>query len=251
VLEKIPLKEGNTEARIIHFYSSILDASPKVSALKPNYAFFAQYGFEGLRALRELIAKYKGKYPIILDAKRGDISTSAGAYAREIFEFYGADATTVSPYTGSDSIKPFMQFPDCFSYVLCRTSNPSAGELQSLKAGGKPLYLHVAQNLAALDEGKGLLGAVVGATAPKELRTIAKVLSPAKGPLLIPGVGSQGASAKETAKILKRAYGENVHLCLINASSSINYAYLEQKTEDFAGAALKEIERMNKEIHIR
>lgn len=260
VLEKIPIQQGDAEEKITCFYSEILDSSPKVSALKPNYAFFAQYGFEGLRALKTLISKYSNSYPIILDAKRGDIGKTAQAYAREIYSFWGADATTLSPYMGADSITPFMSYKDKFSYILCRTSNESAEQFQGLKSRAKkspgqpskslPLYLNVAKEMQRLDSGQNLLGLVVSATAPKELSKLCKALQEPKLPLLIPGVGSQGGDLKKAVKTLKKAYGEGIRSCLINASSSINFAFEKEGTQDYVGAANKEISRMNKEIRI-
>ncbi|MFA6213920.1 MAG: orotidine-5'-phosphate decarboxylase, partial [Candidatus Micrarchaeia archaeon] len=148
------LPAEGSEAKIVSFFSQIADAAlaegKSVSALKPNYAYFAQYGFEGLRALKSLIERYKGKLPIILDAKRADIGKSSEAYAEEAFGFWGADALTVSPYMGHDSLSPFLA--RCKQgggmYVLCRTSNPGASDFQSLALeGGRPLFLEVARKL--------------------------------------------------------------------------------------------------------
>ena len=135
------------EEKIVYFYTQIIDAAlsekQSISALKPNYAFFAQYGFDGLRALKTIIERYSGKLPIILDAKRGDIGKSSEAYANEVFNFWGADAVTVSPYMGYDSVLPFIE--RCKTgrgvYVLCRTSNEGAADFQSLRMeNGKQLF---------------------------------------------------------------------------------------------------------------
>jgi len=241
--------------KIISFFSQIIDASlaekSSISALKPNYAYFAQYGFEGLRALKSLIERYSGKLPIILDAKRGDIGKSSAAYAAEAFDFWGADALTVSPYMGHDSLSPF--FGRCKqgkgAYVLCRTSNTGAADFQSLPLeGGKPLFAEVARKVCEW-HGDGV-GMVMGATAPSE---IGAVLQPFRGagkrlPLLVPGVGAQGASARETARALKSAWPDAFSLHRINSSSAIAYAHRKKGTGDFVGAALAEIARMNSEI---
>ncbi|MEM2963506.1 MAG: orotidine-5'-phosphate decarboxylase, partial [Candidatus Anstonellales archaeon] len=230
--------------------SSILDSNPRVCAIKPNYAFFAQYGFDGLRALKRIIDSYKKTYPVILDAKRSDIGKTSEAYAKEVFLFWGADATTVSPYLGSDTIKPFLLYKTNFSYVLCRTSNDSAREFQSLKSANLPLYLHVARKVQELDASRGLLGLVVGATAPLELEKIASTLRKPKLPLLIPGIGAQRGDLKKTMQILKKHYRERTSICLINASSSISYAYAKENAADYVGSALKEIDNLNRQIKL-
>ncbi len=244
-----------TEEKITSFFSQIIDASlaePKsISALKPNYAYFAQYGFDGLRALKSLVERYSGKLPIILDAKRGDIGKSSAAYAAEAFDFWGADALTVSPYMGHDSLLPF--FDRCKKgkgvYVLCRTSNPGASDFQSLRLeDGRQLFSEVARKLEKWHING--VGMVMGATAPDELEAAMWVFYDAKKqlPLLVPGVGAQGASAAGTAKVLKNVWPEAFPLHRINSSSAIAYAHRKKGTDDFVGAALSEIKRMNGEI---
>ncbi len=254
-LSQMPHSSLGREERIVQFFSEIIDASlgqpPSISALKPNYAYFAQYGFDGLRALQTLIQRYKGKLPIILDAKRGDIGQSSEAYAKECFDFWNADALTVSPYMGYDSLSPF--FERCKAgkgvYVLCRTSNPGAADFQSLNIeGGKQLFSEVAQKLHKWHTPG--LGAVMGATALDELEAFLWIFYDGKKevPLLIPGVGAQGASAAETARLLRSVWNEALPLHRINSSSAIAYAYKKKGTEDYVGAALEEIKRMNAEI---
>jgi orotidine-5'-phosphate decarboxylase len=243
------------EERIVQFFSGIIDAalvqSPSVSALKPNYAYFAQYGFDGLRAMQALIARYKGKLPIILDAKRGDIGKSSEAYAKECFDFWNADALTVSPYMGHDSLTPF--FERCKAgkgvYVLCRTSNAGASDFQSaLLDSNKQLFMEVASRLEKWHVPG--MGAVIGANAPDELESVLWLFYDRKKhfPLLIPGVGAQGGSAAETAKTLRTTWSEDFPLHRINSSSAIAYAYKKKGTDDFVGAALGEIKKMNQEI---
>lgn len=249
-LERIPVKHS-TELSIIKFYFDILDAieedsRARISAVKPNYAFFAQYGFDGLRALKVIIDKCKGKWPVILDAKRGDIGRGSEAYARECFEFWGADALTVSPFMGRDSVEPFLRYTKEGKgvYILCRTSNLGARDLQ------ESIYPRIAQKIMKWDE-EGI-GAVVGATNVGELTEIARMFahSGKKIPLLIPGVGAQGGSAKEVSSILKKIRKRDLLLHRINASSSISYAYEKKKSSDYVGAALKEIKKLNSEISL-
>ncbi|MBS3133088.1 orotidine-5'-phosphate decarboxylase [Candidatus Woesearchaeota archaeon] len=251
VIEKIPFEEKNNGKKIIKFYGDIIEAvAGNVSAVKPNYAFFAQYGFPGLRALKKVIGiSRKKKLPVILDAKRGDIGKSSEAYAREVFDFWKADAVTVSPYMGTDSVEPFIS--RCSSgkgvYVLVRTSNTGASDLQEIiSTNGKKMLIKVAEKV--VEWHKDGVGAVVGATNPEELKNISEFFSSAKKsvPLLIPGVGSQGGSAKEVAAILKNIGDIKIHR--INSSSGINYAYKKNETNDYAGAAARAVKELNEEI---
>lgn len=254
-LDQMPHSALPREERIVSFFSEIIDASlqqpQSISALKPNYAYFAQYGFDGLRALKSLIDKYKGKLPIIFDGKRGDIGKSSEAYAKEAFDFWNADSLTVAPYMGYDSVSPFLE--RCAlgkgAYILCRTSNKGAADFQSLPVeNGKQLFMEVAQKMFKWHVSG--MGAVLGATALDELEAVMWLFydSHKQLPLLIPGVGAQGASAAETAKTLRSVWSESMPLHRINSSSAIAYAYKKTGTDDYVGAALEEIARMNKEI---
>jgi len=252
VLEKIPVK-GDTEQRITKFYLDILNAvnssDAKPGIVKPNYAFYAQYGFEGLRALKKIIEEYKKHFLVILDCKRADIGNTSAAYAKEVFDFWGADAITVQPYLGYDSIKPFIDY--CKKgkgvYLLVRTSNPGAREVQDLVSGNKPVYMKIAENVLKYHEPG--VSAVVGATYPQELEKISEffVKSGKSVPFLIPGVGAQGGSAKEVVSALKKTKNE-LAIHRINSSSGINYAYEKSNTKDYADAAVKAIEELNGEI---
>ncbi len=258
VMERIPLKEGDVEQKITGFYEDLLDACVGEDclpgAVKPNYAFFAQYGFEGLRSLKHVIERAKKlKLPVILDAKRGDIGNSSRAYAQEVFGFWQADAVTVAPYMGSDSVKPFIEFAEKHGkgvYVLNRTSNAGAKDFQDLLAGGKKLYLSVADKIVEWGAGaKGNLGAVVGATSLAELAEINSFYAKAKNPvpLLIPGVGAKGAKASDVVAQLKKG-SKNLFLHRVNSSSELNYAYEKQRTSDYAGASVKALKQLNEEI---
>jgi len=226
------------ENKISPFFHPIIDKlldENAISALKPNYAWFAQYGFDGLYALEDIMQHYRNKVPIILDAKRGDIGKSSEAYAREAYDFWGADAVTISPYMGYDSVAPFVR-EGKLAYVLCRTSNKGAEDLQELKCGKAQLYEAVAAKAA-----KWNCGLVVGATGT----AIAKLAKSTNGkvPFLIPGVGAQGGDLEAVMKAIKGNPG--IHR--INASSSIAYAYEKQGGRP-ADAALKEAEKLNAAI---
>lgn len=252
VIEKIPAKGKDVGARIVKFYCEILNSvADKIAAVKPNYAFFAQYGFDGLKAMEELIAAAKKKkLPVILDAKRGDIGRSSDAYSREVFAIWKGDAVTVSPYMGTDSVAPFISW--CGKgkgvYVLVRTSNPGAADLQELQLkSGKEVFMAAAEKVVGWH--KPGVGAVVGATSTAELEKIARFFAATKKkiPLLIPGIGTQGGSAKEVAAVLRKVNkGLSIHR--INSSSGISYAYEKSGSSDYVGAAVKAVEGLNREI---
>lgn len=257
VLEKIPLK-GTTEQVLVKFFQDILDAATSENTLpsivKPNIAFYEQYGFEGLRALKKIITAYqKQDIPVLLDAKRADIGKTSAAYAKNLFDFWGADAITVAPYMGTDSVSPFIEYckKDKGVYILARTSNKGAVDIQNLMVNKTPIYMKTAQKITEWSKDSGV-GAVVGATYPKELEAISKlfVQSRKQIPLLIPGVGAQGGSAKEVVQALKNTKN-NLSIHRINSSSAILYAYQKQDTDDYAGAAVKAIKQLNKEIDFR
>jgi orotidine-5'-phosphate decarboxylase len=166
-------------------------AGPFAAAIKPNVAFFEAFGSEGIAALERLRSAVPADMPFIADAKRGDISTTAARQAAALYDSLGADAVTANPYLGREAILPLLERGDRFVYVLCRTSNPGAGEFQNLAVdGGEPLYLHVARSVAGWAERGDPVGLVVGATAPTEL---AEIRAAAPGlAFLVPGIGAQG-----------------------------------------------------------
>lgn len=219
------------------FFHDIIDrllAENAIAAIKPNYAFFAQYGFDGLFVLEEIIQHYKKDLLVIFDGKRGDIGRTSEAYAREAYDFWGADAVTISPYMGEDSVKPFIR-EGKLAYMLCRTSNPGAKDFEELKAGKRCVYEYVAAK--ALEWKTGL---VVGATS----EAIKKLARATKNevPLLIPGVGAQGGDLKMVMEAIKA----NPAIHRINASSSIAYAF--EKGGRPAEAAAKEAAKLNETI---
>ncbi len=253
VIEKIPIK-GGLQQVIEEFYLGILlemdkrDSYPAI--IKPNIAYFEQYGFDGLNALKSIITQYKSSgIPTLLDAKRGDIGKTSTAYAKSVFEFWGSDAVTIAPYMGSDSVGPFIEWCEQEKgvYILCRTSNNGAVDLQDLKVEGVPVYMKLAEKIVQWH--KPGVGAVVGATYLDELEEISRffVDSRKEVPLLIPGVGSQGGSATEVVEALRKTKND-ILIHRINSSSGINYAYMQSGTSDYAKAAVDALEVLNKEI---
>lgn len=191
-----------------------------VACYKPNIAFFEQEGADGIALLRELIAVIPGDIPVLLDAKRGDIGHTSEAYARAVFDILGAHAVTLSPYLGRDALDPFLRREDRHAFVLCRTSNPGAGDLQDLPVGdhGEPLYLHVARLAKEWNE-RGNVGLVVGATYPEEARRIRQACP---GMLfLLPGVGAQQGAVDDAVQAAVDADGGGI---LVNASRAVLYA---------------------------
>jgi orotidine-5'-phosphate decarboxylase len=187
-----------TLAGVERFARLVLEASlPVATAVKPNLAFFEAYGADGIAALERLRALVPADVPFVADAKRGDIGTTAARQAAALYDVLGADAVTVNPYLGEEAIAPLLERGDRFAYVLCRTSNPGAAELQGLEvtaddAAGlpvEPLYARVARRATGWGPG-GTVGLVVGATAPAELAAI-RAIAPGLA-FLVPGVGAQG-----------------------------------------------------------
>ncbi len=185
-------------AGLERFAALILEAAvPFAAAVKPNLAFYESHGSAGLAALERLRARIPADVPVVMDAKRGDIGSTSAHHAIALFDRLGADAVTVSPYTGEEAIAALLERPERFAYVLCRTSNPGAGEFQGLTvaedpasgAPAEPLYLRVARQVAGWGPG-GTVGLVVGATAPDEMLQV-RAVAPGLA-FLVPGVGAQG-----------------------------------------------------------
>ena len=206
---------------IFEFCKAIVDATADAAcSFKPQIAYFAALRAEDqLEALCRYIRTSYPHLPVILDAKRGDIGATAEQYAREAFERYDADAVTVNPYMGSDSIQPYMEWPDRGVIVLCRTSNPGGSDLQFLKADDKPLYQHVARLVAEKWNRNGQCGLVVGATFPAELAQVRAIVGDM--PLLVPGIGAQGGDIAATVAAGCDRQGAGM---MINSSRAILYA---------------------------
>ncbi len=189
-------------AGLERFAALLLEAAaPHAAAVKPNLAFFEAYGSAGMAALERLRAGLPADLPVIADAKRGDIGSTAARQATALFDQLGADAVTVNPYLGAEAVAPLLERTDRFAYVLCRTSNPGAGELQDLDVAADPatdspierLHERVARLAAGWGPG-GTVGLVVGATAPDELARI-RAIAPGLA-FLVPGVGAQGGAVE-------------------------------------------------------
>lgn len=233
---------------VFQFNRAIIDAtSDLVCAYKPNFAFYEALGLDGLAALKATVEHIRKVAPdviVIGDSKRGDIDSSMKAYYKAMFEAWDLDAMTVSPYLGKDSIDPLSTYEGKGIFILCRTSNKSAGDFQDVKAPfnghERPLYQHV-----ALRSGQwnvfGNVGLVVGATYPKELEQV-RELCPDM-PLLIPGVGAQGGSLEDVVRLGTDAKGR---LAIINSSRQVLYASADK---DFAEAARREALRLRDSIN--
>jgi len=226
---------------VAQFNRAIIEAtSDLVCAYKPNLAFYEALGLEGLRALEDTIRAVPPGLPTIGDAKRSDIGNTARQYAYALFDSFGFDAATLNPYLGFDSVEPFIAYVDRGTFLLCRTSNPSAKDFQDLKIDGQPLYERVA--LKALDWNvHGNIGLVVGATYPQELARI-RQMCPSM-PLLIPGVGAQGGDIEAVVRFGADGEGTNA---IINVSRAVLYA---SSGADFAEAARRSAEALRDEIN--
>jgi orotidine-5'-phosphate decarboxylase len=229
-------------SKIFDFCAAIVDATADlVIAFKPQIAYFAANRAEDqLEKLMAHMRRAAPQVPIILDAKRGDIGSTAEQYAREAFERYGADAVTLSPFMGFDSIQPYLQYQGKGAFLLCRTSNPGGDDLQAQRLSsvqGEPLlYEHIARLAQGPWNLNGQLGLVVGATYPGEIERV-RAMAPTL-PLLIPGVGAQGGDAAATVKAGWRgANGQTTAPIVVNSSRAILYA---ASGADFAQAARRE-----------
>jgi orotidine-5'-phosphate decarboxylase len=209
---------GGAAAALRHCVEVVRQTADHACCFKPNVAFWEQYGPDGWKALLELRQHVPVGIPVLLDAKRGDVANTMRAYARALFEVMGADAVTASPYVGAEALEEFSRYSDRGVYVLCRTSNRGAADLQHLVMDGKPLYLHVAAMAERLSENAHNVGLVVGATAPEELAAVRAVSSL---PILVPGVGAQGG---DVARAVRAAWTGDEASCLIGASRSVLYA---------------------------
>ena len=231
--------------RIVAFNRAIVEATADVACTyKPNAAFFEALGEQGFRALRETVAAIRELAPeavVLLDAKRGDIGSTNAGYVAAAFDQLGVDAITVHPYLGGEALEPFLARSEKLLFVLARTSNPGAGELQDLQVDGQPLYRHVARAVANDWNGAGNCGLVVGATYPEEMRAIRADVPPTM-PFLIPGIGAQGG---DLAAVIDAHREADSDAYLIAASRSITYA---SQGEDFAEAAHREASALDEAV---
>ena len=229
--ERFPAQLAGSAAPIFEFNRAIIDATADlVCAYKPQFAHYAAVGAED--QLARTIEYLKKNYPavqVVLDVKRGDIGSTAERYATEAFVRYGADAATVNPYLGTDSLEPFLRYADRGVIILCRTSNPGGRELQELPSPDVPLYQVVAKLAAQRWNTRGNCLLVVGATHPAELAAVRSLVGAM--PLLVPGVGAQGGDVAQAVRNGQSAEGAGL---LISSSRAILYA---SQGADFASAA--------------
>jgi orotidine-5'-phosphate decarboxylase len=225
------------------FLDGIVEATRDlVCCYKPNLAFFEALGMPGQAVLRSLMASLPRDVPVLVDAKRGDTPQTMRAYARAIFDELRADAVTVSPYMGRDSLEPFFDYADRGVFVLCKTSNAGAGELQDLVVdGSEPLFLRVARRAVSWDV-HGTLGLVVGATYPADVAAVRRIAPLA--PILLPGIGAQAGDLEQSVQAAVDAHGE---LAIVSASRGILYA---SAGPDWQAAARAEAERLRSAINV-
>jgi orotidine-5'-phosphate decarboxylase len=242
-IERFPPQVVDQASPIFQFNKAIIDATADlVCAYKPQFAHYAAYEAEDQleRTIDYIQSTYPG-IPVILDSKRGDVGNTAERYAIEAFERYHADAVTVSPYLGGDSMEPFLKYEDKGVIILCRTSNPGAGDLQDLEVGGRRLF-HIVADLAARRwNTRGNCALVVGATYPRELAEVREIVG--NMPFLVPGVGAQGGDVAQAVRSGQTAAGAGL---VISSSRSILYA---SSGEDFVSAAREATLKLRDQIN--
>jgi orotidine-5'-phosphate decarboxylase len=242
-LAKIPrflLEKSKTPQ--LDFNKQIIDATKDVvCAYKLNMAFYEAAGKKGIKELEQTINYIPRHIFLILDGKRNDIGNTAQKYASSLFEVLKADAVTINPYLGKDGVSPFLEYKDKCSFILCRTSNASAGDFQDLLISQTPLYQIVAHKIRQWNEYHNC-GAVVGATYPEELKTVRAILGE-DIPILIPGVGKQGGDVEKTVRNGTNAKKE---MALINSSREILFA---GNLDDFAEQSRQKAELVRNEIN--
>jgi orotidine-5'-phosphate decarboxylase len=242
-IERFPPHIAASASPIFQFNKAIIDATADlVCAYKPQFAHYAAYEAEDQleRTINYIHRNYPG-IPVILDSKRGDVGNTAERYAIEAFERYHADAVTVNPYLGGDSLEPFLKYADRGVIILCRTSNPGAVDLQDLEVSGRRLF-HVVADLAARrwnSRGNCLL--VVGATYPRELAEVREIVG--NMPLLVPGVGAQGGDVTQVVQNGQSTAGAGL---MISSSRGILYA---SAAENFASAARDAAQKLRDQIN--
>jgi orotidine-5'-phosphate decarboxylase len=230
-IERLPAHIADQASPIFQFNKAIIDATADlVCAYKPQFAHYAAYEAEDqLERTIEYIHRCYPRIPVILDAKRGDVGSTAEKYAIEAFERYGADAVTVNPYLGGDSLAPFLRYADKGVIVVCRTSNPGARDLQDLDVGGKKLFMAVAHLAATRWNTNGNCLLVMGATYPEELAQVRGITG--SMPFLVPGVGAQGADIRAAVHSGQSRAGSGL---IVSSSRAIVHA---SSGADFATAA--------------
>lgn len=252
-------KESDIEDTMFVFNKTIIDATHDlVCAYKPNSAFYEAQGKDGIATLKRTIHYLQETYPeivVILDAKRADIGNTNEEYVKFAFDYLCADAITLHPYLGKEALKPFLERKDKGSIILCRTSNPGAGEFQDLLVSksqpaesrlnrekeGRPLYQIVAEKVVREWNYNSNCGLVVGATYPEELEIVRRIVGDM--PILIPGIGTQGGDVEKTVKAGVDGDGQNA---IISSSCRIIFA---SSGHDFAQKAKEEVKKLQEEIN--
>ena len=242
-IERFPAHIRAQASPIFQFNRAIVDATADlVCAYKPQFAHYAAYEAEDqLERTIDYIHRVHPGVPVILDAKRGDVGNTAERYAIEAFERYGADAVTVNPYLGGDSLEPFLRHAERGVLILCRTSNPGARDLQDLPVGGRPLYQVVAELAARHWNSRGNCLLVVGATYPRELAEVRALVGDM--PLLVPGVGAQGGDVRQVIESGRTRAGTGL---IVSSSRAILYA---GAGADFAAVARAATAKLREEIN--
>ncbi len=240
--ERLPANVSQDPEGLFEFSRRIADAcAPHVCAFKPQAAHFGALGAEKeLRRLIDYIHELHPHVVVVLDAKRGDIGSTAARYAVEAFERYDADAVTVSPFLGEESVRPYFDFPERGVILLCRTSNPGSDWMQK-QPEDEPIYLQIVKKAQAWNEHRNL-ALVTGATYPEELQEV-RAIAP-EMPLLVPGIGAQGG---DISRVVAAGADRNGQGLLISASRSVLFA---SDGDDYAEAAGAEAERLKHEIQV-
>jgi orotidine-5'-phosphate decarboxylase len=243
-LERFPPGIAANASPILEFNKAIVDATADlVCAYKPQFAHYAACRAEGeLERTIEYIHRVAPGVPVILDAKRGDIGSTAQKYAVEAFERYGADAVTVNPYLGADALEPFFEHADKGVIVLCRTSNPGARELQDLAVHDGKLYELIARLAVERWNSRGNVALVVGATYPQELAAVRAIVGDM--PLLVPGIGAQRGDVAKAVANGQTARGTGL---ILSSSRAILYA---SRSDDFAAAARAATEHLRDAVNL-
>lgn len=245
-VNKLPQTLKDTPNQLFEFNKSIIDATyDLVCAFKPNSAYYEAHGPEGIVQLRDTISYIHETYPgipVILDAKRADIGNTNDQYATFVFDYLGSDAVTLHPYLGREALEPFFSRTEKGLIILCRTSNPGAGEFQDLSVDGETVYSHVARQVSRQWNGSENCSLVVGATYPKELEEIRAIVGPTM-PFLVPGVGAQGGDVKAAVESGIGADGKGL---IVNSARGVIYA---SSNSDFASAARRVATETRDEIN--
>lgn len=245
-ISKLPSEIQSQKNSLLVFNKAIIDATADlVCAFKANSAMYESAGSQGIEQLHKTCHYLKANYPdipILLDFKRGDIDNTNRYYAEYAFDYLGVDAATISPYMGQVANEPYLKYKDKGIIVLCRTSNPGAGEFQDLKINGKKLYRIVAEEVMSKWNKNNNCLLVIGSPYPSEMAEIRKTLGD-KAIFLVPGLGTQGGEAKQTVKAGINSSGTGV---IINSSREVIYA---SNKDDFANAARTKASKLRNEIN--